>query len=172
MKKLSELSKKELFLYNLKKRSLYYLGYIFIYLIPIILIMGNLKTIQAQKQALNTTWVIVGIIYLVFFAKFIKSKILALKPCIFKSFMVGLLSLLPVIIITTLIQLVQDLIKDTPHLDIAQWLWYIVTSCLIGLFMQLLDSIVNQKYLTELEIIDLARQQIAIDKKKTELTNP
>lgn len=172
MKKLSELSKKELFLYNLKKRALYYLGYIFIYLIPIILIMGNLKTIQAQKQALNTTWVIVGIIYLVFFAKFIKSKILALKPCIFKSFMVGLLSLLPVIIITTLIQLVQDLIKDAPKLDIAQWLWYIVTSCLIGLFMQLLDSIVNQKYLTELEIIDLARQQIAIDKKKTELTNP
>lgn len=170
-KKLSELSKKELFLFNLKKRALFYTGYLFIYIFPIAIVMSkfHLFSIVKHTHTLDLTVVFLGLFYLIFLAKFLKKKILTLKPGAFKSFLVGLLSLIPMIILACFIQIIQDLINNMPTIDISKYLWLIIESIGLGLVLQIVDSAFNKQYLYDLEIVKLAQKEADIETLKEEL---
>lgn len=159
----------------IKKRWLYCVGFIFIYAIPIVMIVANIKVVNnmdlTPKNSVSLVWVIFGGIYLIFVAKHLKKKILDLKPSAFRSFIGGIASLIPVTILVALIQVVQDLINSIPTLDVAKFGWLIIGSICIGLLVQVLDAFINRKYLYDLEITKLAKQQVEIEKRKEELIN-
>lgn len=168
--KLSELNN---FKYYCKKRILYFIGFIFLYIFPTILIFENLfvlKKIEVEsKQVLSLSWCIVGIIYLTFLAKHFKKKILDIKPGAFKTFLGGLASLIPVTILAAFVQLIQDLINKLPTIDIAKSIWTIIFSITIGLVFQIIDSGINRKYLYDLEINKSAKREVDIETRRKEL---
>lgn len=161
------------FKYYFKKRILYFIGFIFLYIFPTILIFENLfvlKKIEVEsKQILSLSWCIVGIIYLTFLAKHFKKKILDIKPGAFKTFLGGLASLIPVTILASFVQLIQDLINKLPTINIAKSIWLIIFSLVIGLILQVIDSAINKKYLYDLEINKIAKKEVDVETRKQEL---
>lgn len=155
------------------KRKLYFIGFIFIYLIPIIMIFENVfeikEVINDKKIIVSFTWVILGFAYLTFVSKFIGKKINDLKPSPFKSFLIGVVSLIPITVIASLLQVMQELVNKMPHLDVAKNIWLIIISIVVGLVLQIIDSAINRKYLYDIEIEKEAKRSIDVEKRKKEL---
>lgn len=168
--KLSESNK---LIYHLKRRIIYYIGSIFIYILPIIYIVPNLKVVTTIKQDPHTSasmaWCIIGVLYLIFVSKFIKTKINEMQPRPIKAFIQGITSLIPVTLLGAFINIVQVVINKIPNINIAQYIWNTVLLIGIGLVLQVIDSIINRKYLYDLEIGKEAKRAIDIEKKKNEL---
>lgn len=169
-KKLEELNSFKVYF---TKRILYFVGYIFLYIFPATLIIENLFVLKkveiGSKQVVSLTWCIVGIIYLIFIAKHFKKKILDIKPGAFKTFLGGLASLIPVTILASFVQLIQDLINKLPTINIAKSIWLIIFSLVIGLILQVIDSAINKKYLYDLEINKIAKKEVDVETRKQEL---
>lgn len=155
------------------KRILYFTSFIFLYIFPLGVIAENilvLKQIEVgTKQIVSFTWCLVGLIYLIFIAKHFKKKILDLKPSPFKTFIGGIISLIPVTILAAFVQLIQDLLNKMPKLDIAKHIWLIIFSICIGLFLQIVDAAINHKYLYDLEIDKEARRIVDCEKRQEQL---
>ena len=84
----------------LKKRWLYFLGFIFIYIIPLIVVTEKLVKIKADP--LNNSDIsfsffgfILGIVYIVFISKKIKVKINDMKIGFLKTLLVGISNIIP-----------------------------------------------------------------------------
>ncbi|MCM1259614.1 MAG: hypothetical protein NC182_01560 [Prevotella sp.] len=169
-KKLNELSSLKT---HISRRILYFSGFIFLYFFPMGLIAENLfvlkKIEMTAKETLSITWCIAGLIYLVFLAKHLKKKILDLKPSPFKTFIGGIVSLIPVTILAAFVQLIQDLLNKMPKLDIAKHIWLIIFSICMGLCLQIVDAAINRKYLYDLEIDKEARKIEDIQRRRDEL---
>lgn len=140
----------------ISKRIVYFLGCIFIYLFPFGVILENIvifKQIKIEKeQTLSVIWCIIGLFYLVFIAKHLKTKIANIKNKPLKAFLDGITILFPITIFAAFVQLIQDLLNKMPKLDIAKHIWLIIFSIFIGLCLQIIDAAINYKYLYDLEI--------------------
>lgn len=158
---------------HIKKRALYFIGLIFIYILPIVYVLKNLKIITSIKETQTTsvsiTWCIVGVLYLLFVARFVRTKIHEMQPKPIKTFLNGISSLIPLTILGAFIHVVQNVVNKIPNIDIAQYIWNVVIFIATGLCLQIIDSVINRKYLYDLEIAKQAKKQIDIEKKKDEL---
>lgn len=170
-KNLLELNRKEFFFYNFRKRILFFFGWIFIYAIPILIIISKISIVKEVKNVnyVDLVFLVIGGVYLVFISKHIRNKITQMKDGAKKSFYGGITSLIPVIVLTIFVQVFQNIINSLPNIDIAKYLWVIITSIGIGLAMQVLDSVINKDYLYELEVYKTAKKEIDIEKKKEEI---
>lgn len=158
---------------HIKKRILYYTGSLFIFIFPLINILNNLKVITKIETTtnitVNLTWCFVGLLYLMFVAKFVRNKIHEMQPKPLKTFFNGISSLIPVTILGAFINVVQEAVNKLPTIDIAKHIWDTVLLIAFGLVLQIIDSVINRKYLYDLEIQKEAKKLIDIEKKKEEL---
>ena len=158
---------------HIKRRALYFIGLIFIYFLPIAYVLKNIKIIKTVETTTNTSvsisWCIVGVLYLLFVAKFFRTKISNMQPKPIKTFLQGISSLIPVTVLGAFIHVIQNLINKIPNIDIAQYIWNVVILIATGLCLQIIDSVINRKYLYDLEIAKQAKKQIDIENKKNEL---
>lgn len=158
---------------HIKVRILYYIGALFIYIFPIIYIGQNINIVTqietTTKTTVSMTWAIVGVLYLIFVAKFIRGKIHEMQPRPLKSFLNGISSLIPVSVLGAFINVVQEVINKIPEINIAQYIWNTILLIGVGLLLQILDAVFNRKYLYDLEITKNAKKQLDIEKKKIEL---
>lgn len=161
------------FLNHIKRRVLYYTGSIFIFILPLVNVLTNLKIvtkIEASKTvSVNITWCLVGLLYLMFVAKFVRNKIHDMQPKPVKTFLSGLSSLIPVTVLGAFVNVVQELINKLPEVNVAKHIWDTVTLIAVGLILQIIDSVINRKYLYDLEIQKEAKKSIDIEKKKEQL---
>ena len=157
----------------IKKRSLYFIGSIFIYILPIIYISQNINIVTkiktTPKTTVSMTWAIVGVLYLIFLGKYIRGKIHEMQPRPLKSFFNGISSLIPVSVLGAFINVVQEVINKMPNLDIAKYIWNTILLISVGLLLKILDACINRKYLYNLEISKQAKKQLDIEKRKKEL---
>ena len=158
---------------HIRKRALYFIGLIFIYILPIAYVLKHIKVITKVETTSTTsvsiTWCIVGILYLLFVAKFFRKKISNMQPKPIKTFFQGISSLIPVTVLGAFIHVIQNVINKIPNIDIAQYIWNVVILIATGLCLQIIDSVINRKYLYDLEISKQAKKQIDIENKKNEL---
>lgn len=158
---------------HIKKRALYFIGCIFIYIFPVIYIAQNINIVTkietTTKTQVSMTWAIIGTLYLIFVSKFIKNKLHDMQPKPLKTFLNGIASLIPVSILGAFITVVQEVINKLPNIDIAQYIWNTLLLIVSGLSLQILDSVINRKYLYDLEISKQAKKQLDIEKRKDEL---
>ena len=155
------------------RRALYFIGLIFIYILPIAYVLKHIKVVTTIEATTNTsvsiTWCIVGVLYLLFVAKFFKTKINNMQPRPIKTFLQGISSLIPVTVLGAFIHVIQNVINKIPNIDIAQYIWNVVILIATGLCLQIIDSVINRKYLYDLEISRQAKKQLDIENKKNEL---
>ena len=158
---------------HIKKRVLYFIGLIFIYILPIAYVLKHIKVITKVEATSTTsvsiTWCIVGVLYLLFVAKFFRTKISNMQPKPVKTFLQGISSLIPVTVLGAFIHVIQNVINKIPNVDIAQYIWNVVILIATGLCLQIIDSVINRKYLYDLEISKQAKKQLDIENKKNEL---
>lgn len=161
------------FIQHIKKRALYYFGSVFVFILPLINILSNLKIITkietSKTTSVNITWCVVGLLYLMFVAKFVRNKIHEMQPKPIKTFLSGISSLIPVTVLGAFINVIQEVINKLPNIDIAKYIWDTVLLIAFGLVLQIIDSVINRKYLYDLEIQKEAKRSIDIEKKKEEL---
>lgn len=158
---------------HIKRRALYYIGSICIYILPIIYILPKLNiitTIEPEKHtSISVTWCIVGVLYLMFVAKFLRNKIHDMQPKPIKTFLSGITSLIPVTVLGAFISLIEQVINKLPEINISQYIWNTVLLIALGLVLQIIDSVINRKYLYDLEIAKEAKRAIDIENKKQQL---
>ncbi len=144
---------------RLKKRWLYAISLLFIILIPIILIVSKgfsiEKTKMNSKIEINFGIIIVGIVYLIVFAKKIKENVAKMIPGIAKSIINGINTIIPFIILACFVYLIENALSKT-----TTTIWCIVLSMVIGVVIQCIDYGVNKRYLYEYELYRLARQDL------------
>lgn len=149
-----------------KKRWLYLLGALFIYIIPVIIIFEALIRIEPKENDISIPFLgfVAGITYLVFFSKRLNAKIKELKTGALKTFLTGIIGLIPFITVGFLAHLMNNGFQNFQYA-----IWAIVGSMLIGVVFQTLDYLINADYLYELELQKIAVDKIFAEKKELEL---
>lgn len=153
----------------LKKRWLYFLGFIFIYVIPLIVVIEKLVNIKTDP--LNTTDIsfsffgfILGIVYIVFISKKIKVKINDMKIGFLKTLLVGISNIIPFATVGFLAHLISNGLSG---FNIT--IWAICGSMLIGSSLQALDFFLNKDFLYDLELKKIAVEKVLAEKKEQDI---
>ncbi len=149
-----------------KKRWLYLLGALFIYVAPLVIIFEALMRIEPKQTNISISFLgfVTGITYLVFFSKRLNAKIKELKTGALKTFLTGLISLIPFITVGFLAHLINNGFANFQHA-----IWGIIASMFIGVVCQTIDYLINADYLYELELNKIAADKIFAEKKELEL---
>ena len=150
----------------IKKRWLYYLSYLFIFVLPAAMIIVKTFSIEpnTDKVTISLLGFIIGIVFVFFVAKKIKAKFKDTKPSAFKIIITYFLNIIPFLTIGFLIVLVENALK---RFDIT--IWMVSASIFIGGVMQAIEFVMNKKFLYDLRIEELAREEVDIKKKRIEL---
>ena len=153
----------------LKKRWLYFLGFIFIYIIPLVIVTEKLVKIKADP--LNNTDIsfsffgfILGIVYIVFISKKIKVKINDMKIGFLKTLLVGISNIIPFATVGFLAHLISNGLSG---FNIT--IWAICGSMLIGSSLQALDFFLNKDFLYDLELKKIAVEKVLAEKKEQDI---
>lgn len=155
----------------LKKRWLYFLGFIFIYVIPLIVVTE--KLVKIKNDPLNNSDVsfsfsffgfILGIVYIVFISKKIKVKINDMKIGFLKTLLVGISNIIPFATVGFLAHLISNGLSG---FNIT--IWAICGSMLIGSSLQALDFFLNKNFLYDLELKKIAVEKVLAEKKEQDI---
>ena len=153
----------------LKKRWLYFLGFIFIYVIPLIVVIE--KLVKIKNDPLNNTDIsfsffgfILGIVYIVFISKKIKVKINDMKIGFLKTLLVGISNIIPFATVGFLAHLISNGLSG---FNIT--IWAICGSMLIGSSLQALDFFLNKDFLYDLELKKIAVEKVLAEKKEQDI---
>ena len=153
----------------LKKRWLYFLGFIFIYVIPLIVVIE--KLVKIKNDPLNNTDIsfsffgfILGIVYIVFISKKIKTKINDMKIGFLKTLLVGISNIIPFATVGFLAHLISNGLSG---FNIT--IWAICGSMLIGSSLQALDFFLNRDFLYDLELKKIAVEKVLAEKKEQDI---
>ena len=153
----------------LKKRWLYFLGFIFIYVIPLIVVIE--KLVKIKNDPLNNTDIsfsffgfILGIVYIVFISKKIKVKINDMKIGFLKTLLVGISNIIPFATVGFLAHLISNGLSG---FNIT--IWAICGSMLIGSSLQALDFFLNRDFLYDLELKKIAVEKVLAEKKEQDI---
>jgi peptidoglycan/LPS O-acetylase OafA/YrhL len=153
----------------LKKRWLYFLGFIFIYVIPLIVVIE--KLVKIKNDPLNNTDIsfsffgfILGIVYIVFISKKIKTKINDMKIGFLKTLLVGISNIIPFATVGFLAHLISNGLSG---FNIT--IWAICGSMLIGSSLQALDFFLNKDFLYDLELKKIAVEKVLAEKKEQDI---
>lgn len=149
-----------------KKRWLYLIGVLYIYVAPLIIIIEALMRIEPKEKNISISFLgfVTGITYLVFFSKRLNAKIKELKTGALKTLLTGLISLIPFITVGFLAHLINNGFANFQYA-----IWAIVFSMLLGIICQTFDYLINADYLYELELTKVAADKIFAEKKELEL---
>lgn len=150
----------------IKKRWLYYLSFVFIFIIPAIIIYTKMITVQNKDSDVTVSLVgfIVGLTYIAFVAKKIKQKIKEMKLGAFKVMMNGVSNIIPFVTIGFLIVIVENALSGA---DLS--IWAICISMFLGSMIQTVEFMINKKFLYFLKIDELAREKFDVDRRQKEL---
>ena len=153
----------------LKKRWLYFLGFIFIYIFPLIIVTE--KLVKIKNDPLNNTDIsfsffgfILGIVYIVFISKKIKTKINDMKIGFLKTLLVGISNIIPFATVGFLAHLISNGLSG---FNIT--IWAICGSMLIGSSLQALDFFLNKDFLYDLELKKIAVEKVLAEKKEQDI---
>ena len=155
-------SKKEYF----KKRWLYFVSIAFTFLIPLVIVFEgviNVKKVDSTVS-LQISGLIVGLVYLVAVLKFFRKKIIALKPGVLKILLEKSALITPFIIVACLVALVEKAL-----LGFDYYLWMVCGSMFLGMLIEVIEFIINKKFLYKLRIYELAKEKYDTDKQYKEL---
>lgn len=149
-----------------KKRWLYYVSLIFIFLIPLAMIIEKFIRMEPVKKyaEFSLTGFILGVIYIAFLSKKIKKKLEEMKYGVLKIFLTGISNIIPFLTVGFLIVLVESTLKGFNITVFA-----ICISMFIGTIIQIIEFIINRQFLYNQKIEELAREQVDIELKKKEL---
>ena len=149
-----------------KKRWLYLLGALFIYVAPLVIIFEALMRIEPNQTNISISFLgfVTGITYLVFFSKRLNAKIKELKTGALKTFLTGLISLIPFITVGFLAHLINNGIANFKHS-----IWGIIASMFIGVVCQTIDYLINADYLYGLELKKIAADKIFAEQEEERL---
>lgn len=153
----------------LKKRWLYFLGFIFIYIFPLVIVTE--KLVKIKNDPLNNTDIsfsffgfILGIVYIVFISKKIKTKINDMKIGFLKTLLVGISNIIPFATVGFLAHLISNGLSG---FNIT--IWAICGSMLIGSSLQALDFFLNKDFLYDLELKKIAVEKVLAEKKEQDI---
>ena len=153
----------------LKKRWLYFLGFIFIYIFPLVIVTE--KLVKIKNDPLNNTDIsfsffgfILGIVYIVFISKKIKVKINDMKIGFLKTLLVGISNIIPFATVGFLAHLISNGLSG---FNIT--IWAICGSMLIGSSLQALDFFLNRDFLYDLELKKIAVEKVLAEKKEQDI---
>ena len=150
----------------IKKRWLYILSFIFIFILPAVIIFLKMITIRSNDSDVSISLIgfIVGMIYIAFVAKKLRHKIRDMKLGMIKIFVTGLSNIIPFVTIGFLIIIVEKALKGA---DLS--VWAICASMLIGSICQMIEFTLNRKFIYFLKIDELAREKLDVEKRQKEL---
>lgn len=153
----------------IKKRWLYMIGFLFIYIAPLIVILE--KVIRMKPATNNQIGVsvslagfVVGLVYIVFISKKLKVKINEMKIGAMKTLVSGISNIIPFITVGFLAHLISNGLSgfDTT-------IWLICGLMLLGSILQALDFFLNQDYLYDLELMKIAVEKALAEDKEEEI---
>jgi uncharacterized membrane protein YjfL (UPF0719 family) len=150
----------------IKKRWLYYVSFIFIYLIPGALIAYQTLTIKPNENDVSVSIVglIIGIIYLAFVAKKTRQRIKEMKPGPIQI----LLSWVPTLIMWATIGCLIKLVENSfTGFDLI--VWTICGSMGLGAVLRAIEFIINRKFLYNLLIDEEAHKVVDTERRIAEL---
>ncbi len=153
----------------IKKRWLYGLGFIFVYIIPLIIIFEKVLTIKTtsadtSKISVSLFGFILGIIYIVFISKKLKVKIQDMKIGAVKTLITGISNIIPFATVGFLAHLISN---GLGGFDIT--IWAICGSMLMGAGLQALDFFLNKDFLYDLELKKIAVEKVLAEKKENDI---
>ncbi|HPZ27847.1 MAG TPA: hypothetical protein PLB58_06900 [Bacilli bacterium] len=149
-----------------KKRWLYYLSYLFIYILPSVMIVQKLIVVKTNTDYVRISFsgFILGLVYIAFLAKRIRAKIAAIKPGAMRILIQTVANIIPFLTVGFLVVLVK---KALQGFDIT--VWAICISIFLGGILQAIEWIINRRFLYALEIDALARKEVDAELRKKEL---
>ena len=153
----------------LKKRWLYIVGFLFIYIAPLIVILEKvirMKPATDSQVGVSVSMVgfIIGLTYIVFISKRIKIKINEMKIGAGKTLVTGISNIIPFITVGFLAHLISNGLSG---FDFTIWL--ICGLMVLGTFFQTLDFILNRDYLYDQELIKIAVEKVLAEDKEQEI---
>lgn len=149
-----------------KKRWLYYFSLIFVFLIPLAIIIEKFVMMEPVKKyaQFSLGGFILGLVYIFFVAKKLRAKISDMKPSAVKILLTGISNLIPFLTVGFLVVLVESTLKGFNITVFA-----ICGSMLLGTFLQAIEFAINKRFLYGLEIEKKAREKFDVDRKIKEL---
>lgn len=149
-----------------KKRWLFHLGFVFIYMIPGALILYQTITIKTSSTFVqaNVVGLVFGVVYIAFVAKKIHQKMEKMKPGPVRVLLSGIGSIIPFATVGCLVLLVENSLAGFDTLA-----WIICVSLAIGFIMRAIEAIINKKFLYDLHIDELAHEKADITRREKEL---
>lgn len=151
-------SKKE----YLKKRWLYFIAIVFIFIVPFIILLEGIFNDSADKRyPLQLSVVISGVVYFTALLKFFYKKIMLMKPSVSKIFLERSMLIVPLLTLACLVYLVKKIFVNFDF-----YLWMIVGSMTIGTLLEALEYLINRKFIYKWEIFLKAKEEV--DRKRAE----
>lgn len=149
-----------------KKRWLYYLSFIFIYIIPGIMIALKIVTINSNETDVTISFsgFILGLVYIAFVAKKVRIKISEMKPGALKILAHYISNIIPFLTVGFLVVLVKKALNGFDYT-----VWAICAFMFFGALLQALEWMINKRFLYNLEIEKKAREKFDVNMKLIEL---
>lgn len=144
-----------------KKRWLYFISLLFIYVVPLAMVVEKFVRMEPVKTYARFSFggFVLGIIYIVFVSKKLKKKINDMKFGVLKILLTGISNIIPFLTVGFLVVLVESTLKAFNITVFA-----ICGSMFFGTILQIIEFMVNKRFLYELKIEEMAREEF--DKKK------
>jgi MFS family permease len=143
----------------LKKRWLFYVGAVFVYLLPLLMIIEKTVTIEPNKSnskiSINLAGFIIGLVYLIAFSKKAREVIKKLKTGFIQKLLSGFNFMMPILMVTCMVYLAINALQG-----FDATLWYIVISMAIGVLIQAVEVEINKSYLRRLRIYEIAKEKV------------
>lgn len=149
-----------------KKRWLYFVSLLFIYVIPLIMIISKFIRMDAVPQyaRFSFTGFVLGLIYIAFVNKKVKKYLEELKPGVRKILLTGVSNIIPFLTVGFLIVLVESFLKgfNITVFSICGFMFF-------GSILQAIEFLINKRFLYELKIEEMAREEFDKERKIEEL---
>lgn len=145
-----------------KKRWLYFIAVAFIFIVPFVILLEGIFNNNADKRyPLQISVVIVGIAYFAALLKFFYKKIILMKPSVGKILLERSMLVVPLLSLACLVYLVEKIFTNFDY-----YLWMIVGSITIGALLEVLEYLINRKFIYKYEIFLKAKEEV--DRKRAE----
>jgi uncharacterized membrane protein YjfL (UPF0719 family) len=149
----------------LKKRWLFYVGAVFVYLLPFLMIIEKTITIEPNQSnrsiSINLGGFIVGLVYLLAFSKKVREALKKLKIGFIQKLLSGINFMMPVLMVTCMVYLAINALQG-----FDATLWYVVISMAIGVLIQAVEVEINKTFLRRLRIYEMAKEKVDIEKEE------
>jgi hypothetical protein len=148
---------------QLKKRWLYYVGAVFVYLLPLLMIIEKLFAIRHTENdvTLQACGFVFGIIFIFALGKKVREAIKKMKYGATREFCSNLVFIIPFATVGFLVYLVVNALQDFDTTAM-----YICISMAFGAIMRTVDAAINKTYLRRLRIYEIAKEKVDTEKEE------